>query len=49
MFMFFFDEIILEVVIEGDVKMVLFISLKVIEFIFNKKNIYRNYIKIIII
>lgn len=44
MFMFFFDEIILEVVIEGDVKMVLFISLKVIEFIFNKK----KYIEIIL-
>lgn len=44
MFMFFFDEIILEVVIEGEVKMVLFISLKVIEFIFNKK----KYIEIIL-
>lgn len=44
MFMFFFDEIILEDVIEGEVKMVLFISLKVIEFIFNKK----KYIEIIL-
>lgn len=44
MFMFFFDEIILEVVIEGEVKMVLFISLKVIEFIFKKK----KYIEIIL-
>lgn len=44
MFMFFFDEIMLEVVIEGEVKMVLFISLKVIEFIFNKK----KYIEIIL-
>lgn len=44
MFMFFFDEIILEVVIEGEVKMVLFISLNVIEFIFNKK----KYIEIIL-
>lgn len=44
-----FDEITPEVAIEGEVKMAPSISSKVTEFIPNKKKIYRNYIKIIII